>query len=88
MGDSVTLTVYDHGPGVPEELEKRLFQRFLHRGRQPLLVGSVGLGLSIVRLLAEGMGGEVGYERVGEETRFSVAFPVVAESVESAPAVA
>ena len=88
MGDSVTLTVYDHGPGVPEELEKRLFQRFLHRGRQPLLVGSVGLGLSIVRLLAEGMGGEVGYERVGEETRFSVTFPVAAESVESAPAVA
>ena len=70
------VTVYDHGEGVAPHVSDRLFQRFVHQGHQPLLVGSVGLGLSIVRILAEGMGGGVSYERANEETRFVVVIPL------------
>ena len=41
------------------------FQRFVHRGRETATKDSVGLGLSIVKSLAEGMGGSVGYRREG-----------------------
>lgn len=70
------VTVYDHGEGVAPHVSDRLFQRFVHQGHQPLLVGSVGLGLSIVRILAEGMGGGVSYERTDGETRFVVMIPL------------
>jgi signal transduction histidine kinase len=76
LGDRYHLTVYDHGEGVPVHVQERLFQRFVHQGHQPLLKGSVGLGLSIVRTLAQGMNGDVSYERVGDETRFIVSVPL------------
>ena len=59
-------------------MEARLFQRYIHQGHQPLVLGSVGLGLSIVRALGEGMGGAVHYERKDGWTRFVLTLPVVA----------
>lgn len=70
------LTVWDKGEGVASHVEERMFQRFVHQGHQPLLVGSVGLGLSIVRILAEGMSGHAAYERFDGETRFIVTLPL------------
>jgi len=70
------LRVEDDGEGVPEELHDRLFQRFLHQGDLPLILGSVGLGLSIVRALAEGMGGSVWHERRQGWTCFVVRLPL------------
>ena len=70
------LMVADNGGGVPPELEERLFQRFLHQGDMPLVLGSVGLGLSIVQALAEGMGGAVWYERDGGWTKFAIRVPL------------
>ena len=74
------LRVEDDGEGIPPELEARLFQRFLHRGDMPLVLGSVGLGLSIVRALAEGMGGAVWYERRKGWTCFVVRVPLASAS--------
>lgn len=52
-----TLTVEDGGPGVPADIAPSLFERFVRgsgdRG------GSFGLGLAIVRAVAESHGGEV-----------------------------
>ncbi len=70
------IRVEDDGDGIPEELHERLFQRFLHQGDLPLVLGSVGLGLSIVRALAEGMGGAVWYERRAGWTCFVVRIPL------------
>lgn len=50
-GDIVLLDVSDQGPGVPEDLRDQLGQRFRRLG-QTDLPGS-GLGLSIVRRIAE-----------------------------------
>ncbi len=55
--DEVSLVVEDDGPGIPPELASTLFERFVRgagdRG------GSFGLGLAIVRAVAESHGGEV-----------------------------
>jgi two-component system OmpR family sensor kinase len=77
------LIVEDDGPGVPERLAATLFERFVRgvgdRG------GSFGLGLAIVRSVAESHGGSVtveqthpGAERPG--ARFVVILPSISES--------
>lgn len=81
--DEFRLVVADNGEGIPTELQPRLFTRFIHDGDQPLLVGSVGLGLAVVRALAEGMQGSVSFERTSGWTRFIVNLPV--PNVDSPP---
>ncbi|SNY05219.1 PAS domain S-box-containing protein [Paractinoplanes atraurantiacus] len=54
QGETVELAVRDHGPGIADELLPNLFGRFM-RG--------AGLGLFIVRHLAEANGGSVRYEQ-------------------------
>lgn len=72
------LGVADDGPGIPPELEAELFQPFVHAGRRALLTGSVGLGLSITRLLARGMEGDISYLRRDEMTWFTIELAVAA----------
>lgn len=74
-GDGYEMTVSDNGPGVPDEIAERLFERFVHSGAASLLNGSVGLGLAIARSLADAMGGRLEYERTYEWSRFVVWLP-------------
>jgi signal transduction histidine kinase len=55
-GDHATLSVADHGPGVPEDERELIFERF-QRGTATGGEGGVGLGLAIGRELAERQGG-------------------------------
>jgi signal transduction histidine kinase len=76
-GEHYEWMVVDDGPGIPKELEDRLFQRYIHSLTfQQAVVGGVGLGLSIVKSLVEGMGGEVSYRRVLGDTIFAVRVPL------------
>ena len=61
LGEDVVLAVEDDGPGIPEQLRPRLFERFV-RGRGDSGGGS-GLGLAIVRAVATSHGGTVTIER-------------------------
>lgn len=72
----VRLSVADRGPGIPDEFRPRIFQRFAQAdmGNTRALGGS-GLGLSIVKRLAEQMDGRVGFESVPGNTVFHVEFP-------------
>lgn len=54
---SVRLIVQDNGPGIPLDERERVFDRF-YRGRDATAGGS-GLGLSIVRQIADMHGGSV-----------------------------
>ena len=54
----VSLWVRDTGPGVPEESRNHVFERFGRAGTAPGDEG-FGLGLSIVRAIAQAHGGEV-----------------------------
>lgn len=74
--DAYLLSVVDNGPGVPDEIATRLFERFVHDGRRALLTGSVGLGLNIARSLALEMDGDLTYERIGASTVFTVRIPL------------
>jgi signal transduction histidine kinase len=83
-GDHYEWMVVDDGPGIPKELEDRLFQRYIHSLTfQQAVVGGVGLGLSIVKSLVEGMGGEVSYRRALGETIFAVRVPLATAVSES-----
>ena len=71
----VLLSVEDDGPGIAPELRDRIFERFV-RG-QGDRGGSSGLGLSIVRAVAERHGGtvELADGTDGRGTRFVVTLP-------------
>jgi two-component system OmpR family sensor kinase len=72
------LVVEDDGPGIPEELKARIFERFVRGGRDGGR-GS-GLGLAIVRAVTESHGGTVSIEEPGGRggTRFVIRLPVAA----------
>lgn len=79
-GSTYVCSVVDDGPGIPDEIAPRLFERFIHQGHQTATKDSVGLGLSIVHALAQGMGGSISYERVRGESYFSLRLPLAKEA--------
>jgi len=56
---TVELDVCDGGPGVPEAERERIFAPFYRVSGASESAGGVGLGLSLVRQIARGHGGEV-----------------------------
>jgi signal transduction histidine kinase len=71
----IVLSVEDDGPGIPAELREKVFERF-YRGESDH-GGSSGLGLSIVRAVAESHQGSVTLEEPldGRGARFVVTLP-------------
>ena len=59
LGEGVLcIDVIDQGIGIPEEELETVFERFHRASNAPERTGS-GLGLSVVKLLVEGMGGSI-----------------------------
>ncbi len=75
-GDRAIVAVADNGSGVPADTERRLFSRYMHEGDSALTTGTVGLGLAVARILANGMGGGIRYERDEGWTRFVLELPL------------
>jgi signal transduction histidine kinase len=74
---SYTLYVQDSGPGIPREEHEKIFQRFYRRGPELRReTQGVGIGLSIVKHIAEAHGGRVLVEsEVGKGSRFAIELP-------------
>ncbi len=69
------VRVRDSGPGVPEEEQAKIFQRF-YRAPAAHGVEGVGIGLYLVRQIAQGQGGYVKVDsQVGEGAAFSLFLP-------------
>ena len=69
------VDIEDTGPGVPEEDLNRLFQRF-YRGALSYETEGVGVGLYLVRQIAEGQGGYVKvFSKPGRGAKFSLFLP-------------
>jgi len=75
-GTRASLSVCDHGPGVPDDERELIFERFM-RGRATAGQAGFGLGLAIGRELAERMGGELVLEdQESPGARFTLRLPV------------
>jgi CheY-like chemotaxis protein/anti-sigma regulatory factor (Ser/Thr protein kinase) len=80
-----TISVHDTGPGIPAEDQARIFDPFErvtpHDDRE-----GIGLGLAIVRLLADLMGGEIQVRSApGEGSEFLVRLYLPAVSAAAVP---
>jgi two-component system sensor histidine kinase/response regulator len=54
------LTVADQGPGIPVELRDKVFERYFQASQgDARLYGGLGVGLTIARAFARGIGGDV-----------------------------
>ncbi len=76
--DEVVLTVTDDGPGIPEEEQKHIFERFYRSEAEAVRrhQGS-GLGLPIARAMVELHGGRIWVEsQPGEGATFRIALPI------------
>ena len=80
--DSVVVTIDDQGPGIPEDKEEAIFERFYSERPEGEKFGThSGLGLSISRQIIEAHGGtviaETRHDGEGRATgaRFSVRLP-------------
>ncbi len=69
----VILTVRDNGPGIPPELQERIFELDFSTKRSPK---KLGFGLWWVRMLVQRFGGEIWVESTpGQGTAFHVRLP-------------
>ncbi|SNR92315.1 two-component system, OmpR family, phosphate regulon sensor histidine kinase PhoR [Humidesulfovibrio mexicanus] len=81
-GGSVVLRFADQGPGISEENQARIFERFFRAdGNGVDGAGSAGLGLAICRHIARNYGGEVTVQspmdpQAGTGSVFTVRLPV------------
>jgi len=76
--DYVIVAVGDTGPGVPEELKKRVFEPFFTT--KPVGEGT-GLGLDIsYRIVTNGHGGDIILKSKPGDTRFLVRLPIAEPS--------
>jgi signal transduction histidine kinase len=78
-GSQALVRVCDRGPGVPEGLRERVFEAFYRMPGHAEKAGGVGLGLSLVKQIAERHGGSVRCEaREGGGSCFVLSLPVSA----------
>ena len=76
------VAVEDAGPGVPKELEGRIFDRFARGGGET----GHGLGLAIARAYAQAHGGDLVYDPRPDGARFELLIPQERNGLSKQPA--
>jgi len=87
-GDTVSVRVFDQGPGVPADEQERIFERFYQASNTAdAQGGGLGLGLYISRRIVEAHGGRLWVEDppVGPGSVFVLELPVAAPASAPAP---
>jgi signal transduction histidine kinase len=74
-GTWTRIWVGDDGPGIPFEERQRLFERFARGRSGRRRTEGAGLGLSIVKAIAEGHGGRVDLETGEQGSTFAIVIP-------------
>src|SRR6185503_15374868 len=74
---TLNLFVQDYGAGIPREEHERIFERFYRRGSELRReTQGIGIGLTIVKHVAEAHGGRVMVESaVGKGSKFTIEIP-------------
>jgi heavy metal sensor kinase len=58
-GDQFAISVADEGPGIPEEIQPRIFERFYRVDQARGGDGGAGLGLALARWIAQAHAGDI-----------------------------
>lgn len=77
--EAITITVSDDGPGLPKDVQERIFERFFRAdpSRQRKSGEGSGLGLAIVDAVMKAHGGSVTVSsEVGKGCAFTLHFPI------------
>jgi signal transduction histidine kinase len=69
--DAIVIECIDDGPGIPEEIRERIFDSFITHGK----ASGTGLGLAVVKKVADDHGGAVEVESVPGRTVFRLVLP-------------
>jgi len=69
--ETLLLSFSDTGPGIPKEIEHRLFQSFVTSGKK----GGTGLGLAITKRIAEEHGGTISVHSSSRGATFRLRLP-------------
>lgn len=73
VGDQIEFAVSDNGPGLPPEIEGRLFEQFATHGKKE----GTGLGLALVKKIINDHNGDIRVEsRKGEGVTFRLRVPL------------
>jgi len=75
-GEEFIFAVMDTGPGIPQEMQARIFEPFIQMTDDIKHTQGTGLGLPISRSLAQAHGGDLWVEsKIGEGTTFFFTLP-------------
>jgi len=75
-GLGAKLVVEDRGPGIPKNLQPKMFERY-ERGSASHTVAGMGLGLFIVKELVKGHHGSIDLESdVGAGVKLTIQLPL------------
>ena len=76
-GDSVKISVVDHGPGIGKPEQEKIFEKFYRGPEQQYLARGTGMGLAIAKAIAEAHGGSISVaSQLGHGSAFSFILPV------------
>jgi signal transduction histidine kinase len=73
VGSGAIISVSDRGPGIPPDMRRRLFRPFARGGHDDAPAG-LGLGLALVKALAEAHRGTVRYEARSDDGSIFMVF--------------
>ncbi|NNG27619.1 MAG: ATP-binding protein, partial [Ignavibacteriaceae bacterium] len=74
----INLNIKDEGPGIPEEIQNKIFDPFFTEGNKT----GEGLGLSLVKNIMDAHEGKISFESSADGTTFIISLPVIANSSE------
>jgi signal transduction histidine kinase len=76
-GDFVSVSVQDHGIGMPGNVVSNLFHKFYRSHRSRETVSGTGIGLYISKAIVESHGGKISVRSVeGEGSTFTFSLPI------------
>ena len=82
--ETVTVSVSDEGVGIPQDDQRRIFERFRRGSTVDPGIAGMGLGLYIAQEIVRAHGGRVAVaSRPGCGSTFSVTLPRLAESADT-----